>query len=368
MFCYIHIPFCESKCKYCRFASFWNIQEKSIEKYVDFLCSGIDTSQISDTLLESIYFWWGTPSTLTSEQIERIIITLKNHSLFSEDIEITLESTPNKISESTVLHWKNIGVNRLSIWVQSLNSKALYAIGRHDKGDILNAIKIIEKVWFDNVSVDFIIGLPHVQKWECKKDIEYILTHFPFIKHVSVYMLEDYYNTTDDDSSKFQSVTYPNDWNHLWISEDDYEEEYFSIATFLENAWFHRYEISNFARDKYECKHNIAYWNHSEVLAFGLWASWFLNRKRYTYSEDFISFYNHENIFEEYLTKEDVFLETILFWLRTRGLSADIYKKLNAEKIEYFIQQKLLYKHTDKTLKLTHKWVLLLDYIIKEII
>jgi len=350
MFLYIHIPFCESKCKYCHFASTWKLQKFQIQKYVDFIT--FDTSNYRkqhQNSLKSIYFWWGTPWVLSLEQLKKI---LTNYN-YSSKTETTLESTPNKITKDSLIAWKKLWINRLSIWVQSLNNKTLKEIGREDKWDILTALDNIKEIWFSNISIDFIIGLPHVQKWWVLKDIEYILDKYDFITHISVYMLEDYY--------------YPWNWEENSITEDDYLWEYIEVKKYLEKKWFNRYEVSNFSKKWYECKHNMAYWNHSEIKAIWLSASWYEKWERYTFSDKFSDFYNKKGIFREQLNKSDIFMEKVMFGLRTSWLLENIYIKLNREKVKYFIKQEYLFIE-NKKLKLTNKWILVLDYILREII
>jgi oxygen-independent coproporphyrinogen-3 oxidase len=369
-FCYIHIPFCESKCKYCRFASVWDVQSLRIAQYVHSLCEEITSSPfLVSEWLQSVYFWWGTPSTLTTIQIKKIIETLENKYGFSKNIEISLESTPNKMEKEYIAQLKEIGINRVSIWVQSLNHDTLKEIWRGDKWDIMNSLNTIWEVGFENISLDFIIWLPYAKKWQVKKDIKYLLDTFWFIKHVSVYMLEDYYEPDREEKSKFHNVTYPDNWDNLWIKPEDYQDEYLEVTHFLEKNWFFKYEISNFAKPWYESKHNSAYWDHSEVLAFGLWASWLMEWERYTNSEIFQEYYSRKNISKELLAWEDIFLEKIMFWLRTTWVSKSLYSDLNKNRIDNFIQDGLLFLDTEnKKLRITDKWTVFLDYIIKEII
>jgi oxygen-independent coproporphyrinogen-3 oxidase len=389
MFCYIHIPFCENKCKYCKFASFWVFETEKINKYVNYLCDEItlplssqkNTSPLTPLLrgegkknLKSIYFWWWTPSTLNIEQISKIILTLKQKYTFDKNIEITLESTPNKITKDNLLWWQKLWINRLSIWVQTLNNKSLKEIWRGEKWNIIETLDLIKnksphpnppssgmtrgllpngegsKI---NVNLDFIIWLPYVKLWEVKNDIELILDKYKFINHISVYMLEEHY--------------YPDKWKNLWIKEEDYLCEYIDIKKFLKTKWFNSYEISNFAKKWYECKHNKAYWNHSEILAFWLWAHWYLNWYRYENYEDFEWYYNKWIKVKEKLYKNDIFLENIMFGLRTKWLKKEIYNKLNKIKIYNFIKNWYL-KIEDELLKIEDKWILVMDYILGEIL
>jgi oxygen-independent coproporphyrinogen-3 oxidase len=319
--------------------------------------------------LKSLYFWWWTPSTLTIAQTRRIIGKLRDAYGFDKNVEISLESTPNKINEAYVEKIKNIWINRLSIGVQSLNENTLKEIGRWDKWNIMGALESVKKNHFVNVSVDFIIGLPYVKKWEVKRDIKYLLQEYPFIKHISVYMLEDYYDVNTDEKSKFHSVVYPDNWYKKWIHDEEFTYEYEEVSSFLKENGFLRYEISNFAKPWYECKHNQSYWNHSPVIAFWLWASGFVDWERYSNSEDFQEYYKKENIFREKLKPSDMFLEQIMFWLRTAGIPNDIISLLDREKVNDFLESWFLFFDTQaEKLRIADKGIVFLDYIIKEII
>ncbi len=342
-FCYIHIPFCTSKCKYCRFASFWNLNKKLVDIYYNYLLKEIKASKVDFNELRSIYFGWWTPSILSIKQLNEIIWDIKN-------AEITLEATPITVTKENLIWWKNIWINRLSIWIQTLNNKSLLEIWRLTSPQP-SPLEERELEQF-NISVDFIIWLPHVKKWEVKKDIEYILDNYDFIKHISVYMLEDQY--------------YPDNWKDISIKPEDYLWEYIEVSNFLKEKWFNRYEVSNFALPWFECQHNKAYWNHSNILAFWLWAHGLINNTRYSNSEKFIDYYSNKQK-KEKLSKNDIFLETVMFQLRTDWLIKNIYKKLNQDKINYFIEEKYLQKKSDRII-LSDKWVLVLDYILKEII
>ncbi|MDD3646185.1 MAG: coproporphyrinogen-III oxidase family protein [Candidatus Gracilibacteria bacterium] len=412
MFCYIHIPFCESKCKYCRFASIGNLQEKRIEKYVGELVNEIKRPVLfTKTGLKSVYFGGGTPSVLNLEQLENILGTLKNKFGSQKNIEITLESTPNNITKENLVGWKKLGINRLSIGVQTLNENSLKEIGRGKKGDVIKALDEV-KGFLNNpspfitfqglpltkeeikdgknrslpfskgvpeeggggiiISLDFIIGLPHVKPGEIKKDIEYILGNYDFIKHISVYMLEEYYDESKVKSekgkvsnSKYDNIFYPKIWKEIGIKEEEYLGEYLEVKRYLESRGFIKYEISNFAKPGFECKHNKAYWNHDEVVAFGVAASGFVNGARYTNSDSFEGYYAGEKTLDK-LDEEDLFLEKLMFGLRTTGVGKEIYEKLDKEKIDYFINEGYL-KFEECFLKLEDKGVLVLDYIIREI-
>lgn len=375
MFSYIHIPFCESKCKYCRFASLWSINKVLVHKYLCHLLNDIKNFKRpveNAGLLNSVYFWWGTPSILEINQLNEILETLKNKFWFEENIEITLESTPKNVTKENMISWGKLGINRLSMWIQTLNDATLQEIKRDGKTIILEALENIQSIFqseekiIQNISLDFIIWLPFVSCWETLKDIKYILENYDCIKHISVYMLEDYYVENSDDSH-FEKITYPNDWKHLWISEDKYGQEYTQIKKYLETKGFFRYELSNFAKTGYECKHNKSYWNHSENVGFWLWSHSYIWGERYAYKDDFLWYYKWELEYIETLSKEDIFLEKIMFWLRTSGLTKDLYEKLQKEKIETYLKSWLLEKK-DEIISMSETGVSLLDAIILELI
>lgn len=371
--CYIHIPFCTSKCKYCRFASFSWINFLQIQNYVNFLCKEIENFENFEKIfLDTIYFWWWTPSTLSENQFLQIFETLEKKFSFSKNIEINIESTPEKITLENLISWEKLWINRISIWVQSLNEKTLQEISRTEKWSVLDALENLEKFFKNSskkisISLDFIIWLPFVEPWEIKKDLEFIFEKYDFIKHISVYMLEEYYEVPDEIESKFENIVYPNSWKKNSISEEDFLIEYLEIKNFLEKKWFKRYEISNFAKSSFECKHNLWYWNHKENLAFWLWAHGFFENKRFANSENFLDYYSWKNIFIEEIWEKEKILEKIMFWFRTSGIDEKYEKFLDKKNLEKFLNLWYLKKIWKKII-LEDEFVVYLDYILVEIV
>lgn len=371
--CYIHIPFCTSKCKYCRFASFSWINFLQIQNYVNFLCKEIENFENFEKIfLDTIYFWWWTPSTLSENQFLQIFETLEKKFSFSKNIEINIESTPEKITLENLISWEKLWINRISIWVQSLNEKTLQEISRTEKWSVLDALENLEKFFKNSskkisISLDFIIWLPFVEPWEIKKDLEFILEKYDFIKHISVYMLEEYYEVPDEIESKFENIVYPNSWKKNSISEEDFLIEYLEIKNFLEKKWFKRYEISNFAKPSFECKHNLWYWNYKENLAFWLGAHGFFENKRFANSENFLDYYSWKNIFIEEIWEKEKILEKIMFWFRTSGIDEKYEKFLDKKNLEKFLNLWYLKKIWKKII-LEDEFVVYLDYILVEIV
>ncbi|MCP4523399.1 MAG: radical SAM family heme chaperone HemW [Candidatus Gracilibacteria bacterium] len=369
MFIYVHIPFCDQKCSYCRFASIGSLQKLQIETYVQSLCDEINSSQgdTQSSTAKTLYFGGGTPGVLSENQLNKIITSVKNKYGFSEKIEINLETTPFNVTPENILSWEKLGINRISMGVQTLNNQALEEIQRGNKGNILNALKNLESSKIKNISIDFILGLPYVVKGEILGDIKYIFKKYSNITHVSVYMLEEYYEPDMIIESKYDNVTYPDNWKNMGLQEDEFEEEYTNIKNYLQSEGYNQYEISNYAKKGFECKHNQSYWNHGEVFAFGLGAYGYREKTRYRNSDNFVDYYGRKNIISEPNTVEGIFLESVMFALRTGGINGDIEKKLDRKKIKYFLDEKYLMRK-DKILQLTDKGVPVMDYILREII
>lgn len=322
-----------------------------IEKYITHLkWEIINFLKEKNQKIESIYFWWWTPSLLTTEQIKDIINSIKNNSVLSENIEITLESNPENLTREYIKWIKEIWINRLSIWVQSLNNEVLEEIGRKNKDIILSALDNIKEIGLNNVGIDFIIWLPHEKKFWVSENIEEIIVKYQFIKHVSIYMLE---------------WNYPEKWREFSISQDEYLSEYEACIGVLRKHQISQYEISNFAIEWYECKHNKSYWNHSEYRWFWLSAASLVWNRRFANASKLWDYYRWIIDYEEELSEKDLELERIMFDIRTNWIDEEVVR--NKLKLEEFLKEKYLEKIGTK-IKLTSKWIMISDYIIKELI
>jgi oxygen-independent coproporphyrinogen III oxidase len=369
MYAYIHIPFCDQKCSYCRFASIGSLQDLQIETYVQSLISEIESSKLVQNIrpLKTLYFWWGTPGVLKETQIKRIISATENKYGFAKNIELNLETTPFNVNPENVQAWEKLWINRISMWVQTLNNAALKEIQRGNKWNIITALDNLKNSKIKNISIDFIVWLPYVEKWEILEDIKYILSQYECITHISVYMLEEYYEPDMIIESIYDNITYPDNWRNMWLLEKDFSAEYQSIKKYLVSVWYNRYEISNYAKPGYECKHNQSYWEHWEVVSFWLWAYGYVNNMRYRNSDNFIDYYARKKIISEKNNSNDIFLESVMFWLRTSWINIELEKKLDTKKIKYFLEEKYLIRENN-LLQLTDKAVPVMDYILSEII
>ncbi len=354
MYCYIHIPFCTSRCSYCRFATFANFDGLAVSLYVDFLCQSVKLRTGPEKrALKSVYFGWGTPSILSSHQIQKILESLQEVYWFSTDIEITLETTPQNITEIHLKNWQKIGINRISTGIQSLNDKTLHEIGRIQKQDIFNTMDILKHSPIENIALDFIIWLPYTKRGEVSTDISTIFEKYSFIKHFSVYMLEEY--------------TYPKNWEQNAFPKEDINEEYIQVRNTLHWLEFKWYELSNFAIPWFECQHNKAYWNHSDVRAFWLGSHGFEQGVRYSHAENFSDFYTWKWYQQEILDEEAIRIEKIMFWIRTSGfdeqlLNLDWQKKCREYCSLWFLEK------NGSLITLWESWFAVMDSILAEII
>ncbi len=359
---YIHIPFCFSKCFYCDFVSYSN-KDEMIEKYVFALCKEIlqNADILSEHKVSTIYIGGGTPSYIDAKYIKQILNTL--YLLIDKEYlkEVTIECNPNSITLDKLKVYKECGINRISIGLQSSFDNVLKKIGRvHTLKDFQDAINFINEVGIENISTDIIYPLPDLKLEDFKKTIDYIINlKDRNIKHVSIYNLEVHENTK-------LSFLLQEGYISLVDEDEEYEMYKYLKETLSENG-YNRYEISNYAIPGYESKHNLKYWNQEQYLGFGVNASSFINSSRY----------KNESKIEEYIKdidnnipckveNEDMDLlslmkEYIILALRkTEGLNLTSFKNKYKKdvndlfKIDDLIKKGLLMKEKDY-IKLTDR-------------
>lgn len=287
---YIHIPFCLQKCFYCDFNSYANKQEL-VEKYTFALCNEIlkNAEILSQYKISTIYMGGGTPSYIDSKYIKQILDTLF---LFVDKEylkEVTIEVNPNSVTEEKLKVYKDSGVNRLSIGLQSNHNDILKKIGRaHKIEEFEKALDIANKVGFNNISADLIYPLPDLDLNRFNETLDYILNlKDKNIKHISIYNLEIHENT---------KLKFLLDEGYVTLVDEDEEYEmYTALNKRFKDAGYNRYEISNYSIPGYESNHNLRYWNQSLYLGFGAGASSFFGGSRY----------RNENSIEKYISYLD---------------------------------------------------------------
>ncbi len=257
---YIHWPFCTKKCPYCDFNSFvsdkidHNRWSKVYLRAIDFYCELLNTKKI-----RSIFFGGGTPSLATSNMIQSIINKLRLISHFTEDIEITLEANPTSVEAKKFSEFRDAGVNRVSLGIQSLRNKNLKFLGRHHSVD--EAIAAIEsvKASFDNYSLDFIYALPHQTLKDWENELNEVISLAS--NHLSLYQL------TIENGTKFGTMAKAGLLNEI---DESLALDMFDITDEITtNNGLYRYEVSNHARVGFESLHNLNYWQYGDYIGIG---------------------------------------------------------------------------------------------------
>lgn len=322
---YIHIPFCNSKCYYCDFYSITDLYY--IAKYVSSLEKEIELYSNSYNLLNyqinSIYFGGGTPSIMKISDLERIVNCLRKHFLLNVGIEISIEVNPNSLKKEYLKDLRELGINRISIGIQSYNDEELKFLRRtHTSYESIKALDSILMV-FDNVNIDLIFGIPNqtVESWTetLKKALE------SGVHHISIYNLI-YEQDTALNNDYVQG-------NLAKKSEDEEEEMYMIAEKLLLEAGFEHYEISNFAKEGKKCIHNISYWTGDDYFGFGPSASGFINNIRYSNEKNLEKYVeqiqtNHFPIaFKEYIDIEKQLEEYVMLRLRSFGINIEEFRK-----------------------------------------
>ncbi len=313
---YIHIPFCKKKCDYCDFTSY-KYNRDEVKEYIRLLCKeiGMYSDCLKNTKVTSIYFGGGTPSVLECDDIQEVLEALKPY--YDMDIEITFEVNPESATKEKLECVKNLGINRVSIGVQSLEDKGLKFLGRiHDSTQALQAIKNISEMRF-NYSVDFIYGFDKTRN--IKTELEQILKFNP--NHISLYPLEIYDGLKI--SEKIKEI------------DDAFAlDEYRMISKYLKEKGFTHYEVSNFALSGYESVHNSNYWKCIEYFGFGVSSHGYLNNIRYENERTLVAYKkkvlrNEKPIAsEEQLSEQDQRAEFIMLGMRlSDGISIKAYEK-----------------------------------------
>lgn len=273
---YVHVPFCKRKCNYCDFISYSD-KLNIADEYFEAVEREINSYDLKKYNVTTIYIGGGTPSYVDSKYIYNILQTLKiklidNETDF-EDIEITIEVNPGTVSEEKLITYKNQGINRISVGLQSTNNELLNQIGRiHDYQDFLNTYELIKKVGFDNINIDLMIGLPNQTIQNLKESLEEIKRLEP--NHISIYSLIVEEGTEIDKQLRSGKINLPN--------EEIERQMYWYVKNTLEIAGYNHYEISNFAKEGYESKHNLNCWKQKEYIGIGIAAHSYVDRIRYS--------------------------------------------------------------------------------------
>jgi len=324
---YLHIPFCEQKCGYCDFYSITDLG--SMDAFVSALVKEIESTADTipgEIIFDTIYFGGGTPSLLELRHLEAILAALRRSFSFAADTEITLEANPGTVLESRLQAYRTLGINRLSLGVQSFNDRDLKFLGRiHDAQTARRAIDQARAAGFDNLNLDLIHSLPYQTLKQWQKNLETALGYQP--EHLSTY------NLTIEQGTPFYSMMKK---GALKPKKPEVELRFLEKTAEILNAHdFYPYEISNAAHNPgYISRHNFKYWNHTDYLGFGPAAHslWQKQRRGNVRSVqrylDMLGEGKAPMAFSEQITAQDEEFEHIFLSLRTyAGIDLDQFKR-----------------------------------------
>jgi oxygen-independent coproporphyrinogen-3 oxidase len=324
---YIHIPFCISKCYYCDFNSFSN-KSGLIKSYFDALNKEIilNSKRVQEYEVNTIFIGGGTPSSVDFQYIEDVLGLCRRYFRIASDAEISLESNPGTLSEDKLSAYKYIGINRLSIGLQAWQNRLLKSIGRvHNIEEFVNNYKLAKRIGFNNINIDIIFSLPHQTLEDWKETVNSVVGLGP--EHISCYSLKIEENTMFWEKYRLGEIDE--------IDDQLDREMYYMAKRALAQYGYNMYEISNFSKEGYECRHNLIYWKAESYLGFGAGAHSYFNGKRYNNLyriEDYIKNYIENE--GKYIEGEDVIDETesmseyIILGMRlTQGISSLKFKE-----------------------------------------
>ena len=370
---YIHIPFCDHKCIYCDFYSI--ITSDNIQSFLSALKNEISYySKLyrSNRKFSSIFFGGGTPSLMEPEYLEQIILHLKNNFDVDENVEVTMETNPGTVEKEKLKSFKQIGINRISIGIQSFDDDDLKFLTRiHNKQTATQTVYCAAEVGFENLSVDLIFNLPNQTKEKWLTNLKEAV-NLP-IKHLSAYSL------ILEQGTILNKMVLDGKVN---IQDEDYDADlYETTIDFLTRNGFEQYEVSNFTKPGYECIHNNAYWKYRDYLGFGPSAHSFTDGKRwwnFTSLKKYISEVElNQNALMNFetLNKTQIHDEYLMLALRSSGIDVNEYKKMFGEswiKKNYTYLKELSITGNilidDKNIKLTPKGYAVCDEILKNIL
>ena len=371
---YIHLPFCVRKCLYCDFVS-GPYSEEVKKSYVNKLLWEMDSffEEYNGEKVEisSVFFGGGTPSIIPPEEIDKILCKLKGYAVFREP-EITIEVNPGTGEPSLFEKYREIGINRISIGLQSTSDEELKTLGRiHSYEQFLNTLDSVKAAGFTNISADVMYAIPGQNYKSFERTLRKVADLG--LNHISAYSL------IVEEGTPFYEMDLD------LPSEEEERRMYRGVSRILAEYGFAQYEISNYAKPGYECRHNIAYWTGKEYAGFGIAAASLIENRRYTNTksmDDYLSVTDYEELKKlrtdvENLSREDCMSEAVILGLRmNQGVSdkafyekfgqhlSDVYpKEILKHKLEG-----LLKEAEDGSISLTAKGRDLSNYVMADFI
>jgi oxygen-independent coproporphyrinogen-3 oxidase len=329
---YIHIPFCVRKCLYCDFLSA-PADEKTKAAYMNALFTEIKTcaDEYRDYTVSSVFIGGGTPSAVKHKYIVELMKILHNEFSFEPDAEVTVEINPGTADTTALKAYYESGINRLSIGLQSANETELKALGRiHSYEDFMKAYKYAAEAGFTNINVDIMSDIPGQTCQSLSDTIEKIVNLSPAPRHISAYSL------IVEEGTPFYEM-----WQQGRLDIPDEEQDrlmYAQTKLILEKYGYHRYEISNYAKEGYRCRHNCGYWKRVPYIGFGIGAASLIGNMRFSNDTDLYRYIAAPcgcRINETMLEQEDCMEEFMFLGLRlTEGVVYDEFEDTFGRSIE----------------------------------
>lgn len=350
---YIHIPFCVKKCEYCDFLS-WNAEEEERQQYVAALLSEIESYRefAKGYRVSTIFIGGGTPSVLLPKQMEDILQKIYEIFELERRAEITIEVNPGTVDEEKLQCYKENGVNRLSMGLQSVKDEKLRLLGRiHTYQEFVKSYELARKAGFDNISIDLISSVPGQTLQEWKEELETAAAQNP--EHISVYQL-----IIEEGTPFYEKYA---EHPELLPDEETSREIYLWTGKFLKEAGYEQYEISNYAKPGKESRHNLKYWERGDYLGLGLGAASMVRNIRMSNTKDMRTYL--ERCDKPKTMREDVqFLEEprqmeefmFLGLRKTRGVSKKEFKRIFGREMD-MVYEKALHKCLENGMLLEHK-------------
>jgi len=356
---YIHIPFCKQKCHYCNFYS--TASSKNRDELIVSIIEEINqrSNYLSSSKLETIYFGGGTPSLLTHKELSGIFDAIKSNFTISTDCEITFEANPDDLNNNKLDEFIDLGINRLSIGIQSFDNEILKKLNRvHNADDAIKSVELAKSKGITNISIDLIYGIPGLSNdlWKQSLDI---------FKELDIPHLSSYFLTVEEKTALdilIRKGKYPKLVEEEGLAHFDY------LLGFISENNYQQYEISNFCKDGLISKHNSNYWNNMSYLGIGPSAHSFnLNSRQWNKSSitKYISDIEKLNFDSdiEFLSEKDKFNEYVMLGLRTMNginilkIKSDFGEKYYSYILDYINSnsEKELFSFENNIMKLSFK-------------
>ena len=358
---YIHIPFCVRKCKYCDFLSGPAGVETKVS-YIELLLKEIEQYEriLKERQTNTIFFGGGTPSILEGDAIVRIMEKLKELGNISETAEISIEANPGTVTEEKLRLWKQAGINRISFGLQSADNSELKQLGRiHTWEEFEANYHLARTCGFKNINVDLMSALPGqtVDTW--RETMEKVTALEP--EHVSAYSL------IIEEGTPFYEVydKHP----ELLPTEEEERAMYYETKTFLASKGYERYEISNYAKKGYECRHNLSYWERVDYLGLGLGAASLLGNVRKSNQTELVEYLKGNFSGEEEVLDETAAMEEYFFLglRKMQGVNWVPYQKQYGKTVEKLTAEKLI-ELDGNHIRLTELGIDVSNYVLAEVL